>query len=554
MLAQRLAVEKIRPVTWLLVAALLVAASAAGTTLFALKSEKDSLVALAAIGVMAGLAISGNARLFLLYGLLLLVPINLGKDFMANGHQGGAGSFTIDATDPFLLALAALQLRDWFEGYRQPYRIPVTALLWSALIVLGLGTIAFGVYRTAAAQEVLRMGKLLVLLLVLTNEVVRRRQFLHAANALLIGVLAEGTIALVQHAANLQLGLAFLGEETEKNIEITDNATLIGGAPVRRVGGLLGHPNLLSASMALLLPVGIALLLAPIRIPRKLLYSGAIILGLTALIFTLSRSGWIAFSAALMSVLALSFTHRGNRRRYILIRLTIITAIVVVGLAFSGQIVKRLLESNPSSFKVRLEFLRDARRAILDRPLLGLGLNSYVFSVAPYTRFQTTERRIEVFGRNMPVVHNVWALTWAEQGTIGFAFFVLLHLCVIAVGLGNLKIRDPTLHALNVGLLSGFGAVMIDGMASFFIRTVPGGRLFWTVTALILALGYWHQKTEMGKGTVCGADRPPDSPPLATGAGGWLPVRTNGFAGAGRRLTSQGGGRNISQHVRGRLK
>ena len=82
------------------------------------------------------------------------------------------------------------------------------------------------------------------------------------------------------------------------------------------------------------------------------------------------------------------------------------------------------------------------------------------------------------YGVLWPAVHNSWVLTWAEQGTLGFLLWVAVHVSVLRVGIQNLRIRDPMMHALGAGLLAGFVAIMIDGLASFFVRTEAPGRLF----------------------------------------------------------------------------
>jgi O-antigen ligase len=126
-----------------------------------------------------------------------------------------------------------------------------------------------------------------------------------------------------------------------------------------------------------------------------------------------------------------------------------------------------------------------------------------------------------------PAVHNSWILAWTEQGTIGFLLWVLFHFSVIAEGVRNLRIRDPMMHALSVGLLAGFVAIMIDGLASFFVRTEAPARMFWIATGLILAIGYWRREGEPAALAVAGLPGVPEprrgGPPA--GGGRWLPGR-----------------------------
>ena len=49
-------------------------------------------------------------------------------------------------------------------------------------------------------------------------------------------------------------------------------------------------------------------------------------------------------------------------------------------------------------------------------------------------------------------------------------------------------------HALNLGIMCGFVAILIDGMASFFIRVPAPGRVFWIVMALLVAINIWNRR------------------------------------------------------------
>lgn len=494
-----------------LVAATLVGLCAAGATTFAFTETKFVIaLCLGLVGAL-GFLLSGNQRLFLLYAVLLLAPLKLGKDFMPIGHQGGAGSFVIDAADPFWLMLVVCQFNDWRKGRLSHYRVPFVIKLWLGMMALGLFSIAFGAFKTSAAHEVVRMAKYVVYVLVLINELKRRKQFRHVALALFLGVAIQSSFSAVSYATGSQLGLEFLGEETEENVEELGAATLKGDFAIRRPGGLMGHPNQFAGYLALIMPMGIALLFSPISLVEKALFVATLLVGQVGLLLTLSRSGWICFAVGLMGTLALSFLHRSSRRRYLLARALVIALVAMVGIAASPKIIERIQHSDPESWRARMEMIDISQSIIADHPLFGIGLNSYVFAQPPYTRHRTYEGMQEFYGDNVPVVHSTWMLTWAEQGTVGMVLFVLIHLCVLWVGFNNLRLKDGFLHAMNAGLLSGFFAIMLDGMVSFFARMEVGGRMFWIVIALILAIGYWRRTHEARAARIAAA-RPAEAP------------------------------------------
>ncbi len=496
------------------VAALLVGLCATGITAFAFTETKFVIALGLGLGGALGFLLSGNKRLFLLYAVLILAPLKLGKDFMPIGHQGGAGSFVIDAADPFWLMLAACQFNDWRKRRLTRYRVPLVIKLWLVMMLLGLLTIAFGTFKTSAAHEVVRMGKYVLVVLVLINELKRRKQFRHVALALLIGVLVQSAFSVVSYATGSQFGLEFLGEETEENVEELGAATLKGDFAIRRPGGLMGHPNQFAGYLALIMPMGIALLFSPVSLLEKALCVVTLLLGQIGLLLTLSRSGWICFAVGLMGALSLSFLHRSSRRRFLLARALVIALVALVGVGASPKIIERIQHSDPESWRARMEMIDIAQSMVADHPVLGIGLNSYVFAQPPYTRHRTFEGMKEFYGDNVPVVHSTWMLTWAEQGTAGMALFVLIHLCVLWVGFNNLRLKDGFMHAMSAGLLSGFFAIMLDGLVSFFARMEVGGRMFWLVIALILAIGYWRRSHEsraarLAAGRETGAGRDP---------------------------------------------
>ncbi|MEM7365049.1 MAG: hypothetical protein AAF525_13580, partial [Pseudomonadota bacterium] len=62
------------------------------------------------------------------------------------------------------------------------------------------------------------------------------------------------------------------------------------------------------------------------------------------------------------------------------------------------------------------------------------------------------------------------------------------------IGAQNLRYHlDPLMHAVNIGAMCGIVALLVDGMASFFIRVPASNRVFWIVVALIVAINYWNR-------------------------------------------------------------
>jgi putative inorganic carbon (HCO3(-)) transporter len=478
--------------------------------------------------MLIGLALAGNLRASSLYIILMIAPLATRLSFFRYPHMGGAGGLLIDAIDPFMLLLLYFQLRDRVAAHRE-FRFPLALKFWVAMIVLGIGTVIFGYLRVVAMNEVFRMAKLLLLALLIVNEVTRRPQFRNVIVALMLGVILQSTVAILEFSLGRQLGLEFLGESSDEDIQDLSVGTLLTGEFAYRPGALLGHSNLLAAYLAMYMPMAIALLLANVSPILKALLAVALLVGQPALVLTLSRGGWIEFSIAFVLVILFGAIHPLSRRKFMLARVVIIAITITIATAASPQIMERVFGADPNSVKGRLEWLETAKAMVIANPVFGVGLNCYVYMQLPYGKHKTPQEMTQQYGDIWPAVHNSWMLAWSEQGTVGFAFWVMFHILVLREAIRSLRIRDPMMHALNAGLLAGFIAIMFDGLTSFYVRTEGPGRTFWILVGLILAIGYWRRANEESDPPLPASLALPDPAAPPDGAdstrGRWLPAR-----------------------------
>ena len=69
--------------------------------------------------------------------------------------------------------------------------------------------------------------------------------------------------------------------------------------------------------------------------------------------------------------------------------------------------------------------------------------------------------------------------------------------------------------AVNMGAFCGIVSLLVDGMASFFIRVPAPNRVFWIVVALIVGINYWNKRNYHHNNRK--SDQPDVMPPV-TGA------------------------------------
>ena len=473
--------------------ALLFALLATGAVIALFLASKQIVFAIAGALLLAvAFALSGNQRLFCLWGLMLTAPLGASKSLaLVSPHMGGASAVTVDMCDFFMVPLLAFILRDRIRGWRRLRFSPVL-FWWGALMLLGVIDILLGRYRTLAFLEIVRSLKCYLLAFIIINEVVRVRQFMHVFAALVIGIGLQAVFALIQYTFKANLGLQFLGEPALSTTESATASVYLGTADIFRAGGLFSHPNLLAGFMALLLPICIAMLFSRMRPIFKAAVGVVVGLGLMALVITLSRSGWLSFAAAFVVLFGFSMLHGKLRLRYVLARVLVIMALLgAFGLA-SGDIIRRFTNSDPGALQFRYDMMGSAWSMVVDHPVFGMGMNSFVAHFPEYSDPPGADAVTAKYGRNWPVVHNSYLVFWTQQGTVGFVCLMGLYFSTLWAGFRTARyLIDDLVFALNLGASCGIVAIMVDGIGSFFINESASERVFFMVVGLVFALHYW---------------------------------------------------------------
>lgn len=436
--------------------------------------------------VVAGALMSGNPRLFSLWGLMLTVPLNLSKRFgpMFLGKPGGEDSFRVEISDLFLLVLVGFIIWDLLKGRRKGIRIPKLTFPWLLLIAIGVIWIIVGPWRTTAAHEVVRMLKVTLLFLTIANEVRTPMRVWHCCAALTVGALGEATIGMIQYSIRGLIGLEILGETSEGTIRVLE-ATSVQGAEVFRPSALLQHANLMGIYLAIMLPFAVALLITSRRTSFKAFCLITLAVASPAVVVSLSRSAWLSAFIAVLIVLALLPLHPRLRFRSLKVGGLVGVLGILVFLGLSGPILQRALNSKDDSTVARELYKSDARKMIADAPWLGHGLNSYVFELPHFTTVS-----MATYGGNLPSVHHIFYLWWAETGIVGMLLFCSVWAGMIWVGVSNLLVKNELLFAVNAACLAGVICLIPDAFLSFTLRVNTMLRMFWILGGLIMAIRY----------------------------------------------------------------
>ncbi|MAG56132.1 MAG: hypothetical protein CMJ83_07565 [Planctomycetes bacterium] len=488
------------------------AAMAASLVVLALPVVKplQAIGLLSAFFIPAAAWFSGNPRLFLLWGLLITAPMEFSKYFVSTPHFGGEVGIRLEASDVFLVPLIIMLLADHLRGRLPVIRVPFVGRCWIFLMLMGVGTMVFGTFKSAAGYEVVRMFKVLALFLVLVNHIARPRMLQQLVIPVIIGIALESVAGLSQYFLKANFGLGWLGEPDK---EIVDSLGFQGS----RIGALMIHPNVFGAYLAMCLPIPIALLFSSVSRSYKVLAIVTILLGEAALVLTLSRTGWISFGFAMLIVLVLTLLHRRMRRRHVMLHGAVIGLVVVFGLVFSTQIIARFYGSDPNALRMRFELMDIAWRMIQDKPLFGFGLNSWTWEMHDYTH---TPLFKHFKGADAPPIHNIYLIFWVEQGTLGLLVWMIGNVTVIWMAIKNLAVKNDVLYAINIGCLAGFSAILLDGLADWVIRLNSIMRVYWTLAALIVAIRMLDRRGLVDEPTTAPDERGEGPGPAET----WTPA------------------------------
>jgi len=477
-------------------ALLVVAAAVYAAALPAILFGTDMLYSIPIIlGTIFPLAIyvSNNARLFFLLGMIFTAPLGLSINFRGHPHMGGAFAISIYFMDFFMFQLIAFIVRDFVKRRRDDFRFSRVSLWWGLMMLLGVSSIVIGPFRQQAVFEVYRMFHLWLIFLVIVNECVREKHFECAILAIAGNVAVNLLVATLEYAFKRDLGLQALGEAGADAMTGADFGVYGTSGEVFRPSGLSGHTNLLAAYLAMTMPIFIGLLYTDYNRYIKaalavlLAWSGAI-LGLT-----LSRSGWASAAAALLILMTALFTLPSLRGRFKVLKMAMLAAMAAGAIAASGMIIRRLTQSDPGALDFRFEWMKIAWAMVVDRPVFGFGLNSFVYHLPDYAPY-STQKMYDLFGEMWPAVHNGYMLVWSEQGTVGFLFYLCLHASIFMYAIRSLAFRglSSKIYMISLGGACGVVAIMVDGLSSFYLRVPAPARTFWMVVALIVAAYYWN--------------------------------------------------------------
>lgn len=237
----------------------------------------------------------------------------------------------------------------------------------------------------------------------------------------------------------------------------------------RRVGSLLGAPNVLAGLYVLILPILTALYL----VCRKRWHQAvvAVLLGLTLVSFAMTLAFLCTLSFVVVSALLSPWLFReftGRRPGRVFWSLLVLAAL--------GALAFILSHRGDLSVSARWGYLQAAWVLIKSYGFLGSGADTFRFLSPAHTQELTYSG----------YVHNSYLQLWLETGILGLAgvcLFLITLFRQVRHALAVVKERSQRL--LIVGLAWGFAGFLVDNLNNFTLIDNMVSVYFWAL------LGWW---------------------------------------------------------------
>jgi len=427
--------------------------------------------------------VTGNVERFLLGMLVFTLPIQLDITIGHSGHLGGAAGFIISLYDITLAVLYILWISEIVRNRNVKINFfPRISLPFFCLIGMATLSMANASFPELSLFETVQVFKMYLGFFYLVNKIKTRKEIQFVVALLLIGLFLEGLLGLAQYKFDRPLVPSILGgPEKIGYIRL--------GEPLSRISGTWASYNDFAWYLTFMLPISLSLLFSRIRGIYKWLCGLTLIVGVGALICTLSRAGWSSFVTAILIVVLLNFaktkgrTGLNNFSTAIVAMLVVISVIVTVNPQFLNIVNRRIFSDDYGAALSRIPQMEIAWNIIKANPLLGVGINNYTEVMHDY---DTTE--IKLTSITPYQVHNIFLQITAEMGIASLAVFIWLVYVVYKEGFIYIKISEGLMPGMVMGLIAGITAFLIHGLVDAASLGNHLFLIFWVCTGIIIAV------------------------------------------------------------------
>jgi len=269
-----------------------------------------------------------------------------------------------------------------------------------------------------------------------------------------------------------------------------------------RITSFMANPNAYGQTMALLIPIAICLMLSGYTRKTKLIVAGIVLLLITGVVMSYSRTSMIAM------LFVLIFTpfmyYRGSKKiAALLVTIMILPALYyffpldnVKWRAHNRLVTAFQTESMAEVDLGRVETTRAGWMMMLNNPVTGVGIGGFGHEYY-YMALSSDELELVMsrYGERGLSAHNLYVQVGGQLGILGLALY--LFLVVIAwKNVRNAEItffnnKDEAMYTISRALKIFLIAFMIIGITSSGL----GSKMFWIVVGLSVSLNRLSQES-----------------------------------------------------------
>lgn len=390
------------------------------------------------------------------FGLFILIfSMLLSPEFVV-GTTGGAslGRGVTLRLDDFLLViigfswLAKMSIHKELGLFlRTPLNKPIAFYIIICLVSTLFGAILGRVNLVTGFFFVLKYFEYMIVYFIVANHLESSKQVQNYLWAMLITCAIVSLIGIAQITEGHRVSAPFEGEA--------------------------GEPNTFGGYLVFMLSLVVGLFLTTPSFRNQLIYGFLAVIFVIPLLYTQSRSSYLATIPAMLTFLLLS-----EKKQWIL------TAILLLGISIpfiapqpakervmytftQGQRQRNVVEVGgvklDTSTSARLVSWREAARDFIKHPLMGYGVTGYRFLDAQYVRVVL------------------------ETGFLGMIFFFILLYTIFRQTFDSFKsAEDPAQRGLAMGFLAGFAGLLFHAIGANTFIIVRIMEPFWFVTAMVI--------------------------------------------------------------------
>ena len=453
---------------------------------------------LGAIGIMVPFIaiLTGDVKRFFLAILVFALPIQLDITIGHTGHLGGTAGFMISLYDITLAILYILWISEFVRNKKRIKFFPRISLPFFFLVGMATLSMANASFPTLSLFEIVQVLKMYLGFLYIGNNIKTRKEIQFVIIFLLLGLFLESLLGLAQYKFDRPLVPSILGgPEKVGYIKL--------GEPLSRISGTWVSYNDFAWYLTFMLPISLSLLFSRIKGIYKSMCGLTLVVGIGALVCTLSRAGWYSFVVAALIVLLLNFsktkgkTGLNNFATSIVAILIVISVIFTVNPQFLNIVNRRVLSDDYDSAYSRIPQMQVASNIIKANPVLGIGINNYTEVMDQY---DTTDVKLTSITRQQ--VHNIFLEVAAEMGVAGLAIFIWLIFIVYKEGLTYIRSSEDSMSNVVVGLIGGITAFLVHGLVDAASLGNHLFLIFWFFTGMVIVI---KKITSQARPSVVGA-------------------------------------------------